>query len=104
MLILAVPVLVLALCDAGLAYNYLGTTCVNNPPSYGSVKTEWSPVEIRYCTSNPGSNKKCVSGSVMFQKKETLYSDVDCTGYVVSTTGWQNAGTFAYDSLCTCPA
>lgn len=91
-------------CNAGLSSTYLGTTCRNNPPSYGSVKVEWNPAEIRNCTVQPATTgKKCVTASVMFQKKTTVYSDANCTGSVVWTSEWVNAGNFAYDSLCTCP-
>lgn len=102
-----VPVLALALCDAGLASTYLGTVCNNkgSDPSYGSQKIENNPVELFHCTTGQSNNKKCVHGTVMLQTKTTNYDTWDCPdGHVIGTTGWVNAGNFAYDSLCTCPS
>jgi hypothetical protein len=90
-------------CDRGLASTYL-PGCDVGTPSGKSTKREYNPTTIFFCTSVPGSNKRCIVGSVEFFRKDTVYDNPSgCSGTVHSTVPWYSIGNFAQDGLCRCP-
>ncbi len=97
------------MCNTGLSTNYLGTTCVNNPPdsSYGSYEYEYDPASTTTCTVlDHDVGEKCNQYLDPLFKKTTLWSAYGCAtggGYVVSTTGWVSLGNHHQDGLCSCP-